>query len=128
MYSIDIDGRGHRARWSGSPEDGSPQRTVRITDADLRELERQLASSRFFERDERGMLPLKTECTSDGTTTTCSIGARISVCSDTSHAIITVTRGRRENTVDYDFCDDNPDLVDLSRLIERIARTRAAEP
>jgi hypothetical protein len=122
-YTIVIDGTRRIARWtSGEGSDGS--RAVRVSAEDLRELDRQIASSQFFDRDEHGNLPIKPACTNDGTTTTCSLSGSIAICSDTSHAIVTVARGIRSHTIDYDFCSDNPDIIDLTRLIERLARAR----
>jgi hypothetical protein len=127
-YSLEIDAARRLARWAGRADDGSPQRVVRITDDDVRVLEQEIAASRFFERDERGALPVVPECTSDGTTTTCTLAASVAICGDTPHAIITITRGTRAHTVDYDFCSDNPEMVGLARLIERIGRSPVESP
>jgi hypothetical protein len=125
-YTIEIDAPRRIARWTSVEEPDAP-RVVRVNGADLVELDRLIVSSRFFDRDERGNLPPESVCTNDGTTTTCSIGGSISICSDTSHAILTVSRGIRSHTVDYDFCNDNPDLVELMQLVERAARVRSTE-
>jgi hypothetical protein len=124
-YTIEIDGTRRVARWSSTDDmDSSSRRSVRVGAEDLRALDRLIASSQFFDRDERGNMPVKPECTNDGTTTTCSLHTKLSFCSDTSHAIIAVSRGIRSHTVDYDFCNDNPEMIALTRFIERLARVR----
>jgi hypothetical protein len=125
-YTIEIDGTRRIARWTSTEDAGAPSRAVRVTPQDIRALDRQIVTSQFFDRDEHGNMPIAPTCTSDGTTTTCSIAGRISICSDTSHAIVTISRGIRSHTVDYDFCSDNPEIVGLTRLIERLARVRLA--
>jgi hypothetical protein len=122
-YTVEIDATRRIARWT-SGEDPAASRVVRVTAEGLRELDDQIRSSQFFDRDEHGDLPLAPACTSDGTTTTCTIAGSISMCSDTSHAIVTVARGIRSHTIDYDFCNDNPQIIDLTSLIERLARVR----
>lgn len=123
-YRVDIDSRRHLARFIGTENVGiEGERRVRVGDADLAALERKIREARFFERSKDGSLPIEQTCTSDGTTTTCTIGARISICTDTSHAIITVRRGAQANTVD-DACKEDADLVDLADLIDRIAHAR----
>jgi hypothetical protein len=121
VYRVDIDGRQHLARFIGT-ENVSTEgaRVTRVSDADIVALDRKIAEVRFFERSRNGMLPVEQTCTSDGTTTTCTIGAKFSICSDTSHAIITVRRGAQQNRVD-DACRQDADLVDLATMIDRIA-------
>jgi hypothetical protein len=121
-YRVDIDSRKRVARFIGSSNVAvEGERLVRVSRDDLAALERKVAEVRFFERSPNGSLPIEQTCTSDGTTTTCTIGTRISICSDTSHAIITVRRGSQSNTVD-DSCQDDADLVDLATLIDQVAR------
>jgi hypothetical protein len=122
-YTIEIDGTHRVARWTSSDDSGST-RAVRLATDDISALDHQIVASQFFDRDEHGNLPIQPTCTNDGTTTTCSLAGSISICSDTSHAIVTVSRGIRSHTVDYDFCNDNPEIVALTRLIERLARAR----
>ncbi len=123
-HTIEIDGTRRVARVSSPDDADSSARVVRIRAEDMRVLDRQIVASQFFDRDEHGNLPIKPTCTNDGTTTTCSLGASISICSDTSHAILTVSRGIRSHTIDYDFCNDNPEIIGLTRLVERLARVR----
>lgn len=123
-FAIEIDGTRRVARVSSAEDADSSARVVRIGAQDMRALDRAIVASRFFDRDERGNLPIEPACTHDGSTTTCSLGATISICSDTSHAILAVSRGIRSHTIDYDFCNDNPELVELTRLVEQIARVK----
>lgn len=123
-HTIEIDGPRRLARVSSHDDVDGSARVVRIGAKGMRTLDRAIAASQFFDRDEHGNLPLKPVCTNDGTTTTCSLGASISICSDTSHAILTVSRGIRSHTIDYDFCNDNPEIIGLTRLVERLARVQ----
>jgi hypothetical protein len=124
-YTIEIDGTHRVARWTSNDDSGSA-RAVRVSRDDISALDRQIVASQFFDRDERGNLPVQPTCTHDGTTTTCSIASTIAICSEGSHVIVTVSRGIRSHTVDYDFCNDNPEILELTHLIERLARTRVA--
>lgn len=122
-YTIEIDGRQRIARWSGRSDVAvTGDRIVRVPDADLAALSRTIDRVRFFDRDERGNLPVEPVCTTDGSTTTCTIGASISICSNTTHDIITVTRGTRTHTIDHAGCGDATELDDLIDLVERLAR------
>jgi hypothetical protein len=123
-YRVDIDSRQHVARFIGSENVAvEGERLVRVGDAALAALERKIEEVRFFDRDENGSLPVEQTCSSDGTTTTCTIGAKIMICTDSSHAIMTIRRGSKVHTVD-DACKEDPDLVDLAALIDRISRAR----
>jgi hypothetical protein len=94
-----------------------------IPAGDLRQLARAVEAAHFFDLDETGR-PASPECTRepDGTMTCSSF---VSFCSDTSHAVITVTRAGEAHTVDDAHCnDDNPRLLELEQLIDRVAGTR----
>lgn len=124
-YQVTIDGSG-RVEWIGHANvQAMGRRTGKVSRANLDELVRRLEVARFFERDEYGELPLKPECQTVGATTTCAFGASVSICSDTSRAIVTVVHGTRRNRVDNDHCNDRPELEGLERFIDRIANTEA---
>lgn len=124
VYTVEIDRRQRVARWSGRSDVAViGEQTVKVSDTDLAELSRTIDRIRFFDRDERGNLPVEPVCTTDGSTTTCTIGTSIAVCSHSTHAIITVSRGSRTHTVDHDHCNDDSDLVELIDLIDRLARS-----
>lgn len=123
-YTVEIDRRQRVARWSGRSDVAVVgEQAVKVSEADLSELSRTIDRIRFFDRDERGNLPVEPVCTSDGSTTTCTIGTSIAVCSHSTHAIVTVSRGARTHTVDHDYCNDNSELGELIELIDRIARS-----
>lgn len=124
-YIIVIHGDG-RVDWFGKDHVlAVGSRRGRVTDREVSELERELAAVRFFERDEHGHLPVKSECTTLNGTTTCSMGGSFSFCTDTSHTIISVTRKYRTHTIDNANCSDTHELGELEDLIERIANVRA---
>ncbi len=124
-YQVAIDGSG-RVDWIGHGNVlAMGRRTGKVSRANLDELVRRLEVARFFERDEYGELPLKPECQTVGSTTTCAFAASVSICSDTSHAIITAVQGTRRNHVDNDHCNDRPELEGLEQFIDRITNSEA---
>ena len=95
---------------------------ARIAEPELRRLARGVDAARFFDRDESGKLPVD-PCVRTGNTVTCS--ARSSFCTDTSHTVITITRGAEVHRVDDAHCgDSDPKLVELEELIDRVARVQ----
>ncbi len=91
----------------------------------LADLDRALADVRFFARDQRGELEQpKLQCVKTTTTTTCSMQTQISICSDTSRAIITVKRDGATHAVHNNHCAPSP-LDALEILIDDVAGTRA---
>ena len=124
-YEVAIRSNGD-VEWNGvSHVKAIGQRRGHASRADLAHLERMVDASRFFDLDDYGQLPVKTECVTTGTTTTCSIGAGFSICSDTSHTIITVRRGNETHTVNDAHCaDDSTKLDELEHLVDTIANTR----
>ena len=124
-YSVVIDGNG-RVEWIGHQNVmATGRREGTVSRADLEELSRHIDRARFFERDEYGELPQKAECQTIGGTTTCAFGTSVSICSDTSHAIISVLRGVRRHQIDNDHCNDRPELDALEEYIDQIANTGA---
>ncbi len=124
-YSVVIDGSG-RVEWIGHTNVmAMGRRTGTVSRFEVDELSRRLDVARFFDRDAYGELRQKPECQTVGSTTTCSFGTSVSICSDTSHAIITAVRGMRWHTIDNDHCNDRPELDALEQYIDRIANTEA---
>lgn len=122
-YTVVISGDG-RVDWLGRANVlAQGRRQGRVTAAELAELSRRLDRARFFERNEYGDLPQKPACNTVGTTTTCSFGTSVSICSDTSHAILTVHRDKRTHTIENDHCSDRPELDAIEDCIDRIADT-----
>lgn len=120
VYTVEIAGNG-RITWNGRANVAAPgERTARASERELAALDRVIDRVQFFERNEDGRLPIKPQCTTDGTTTTCSMGATFAICSDTSHTIITVARGRQRHTVEDDNCSENEGIARLERAIQSI--------
>jgi hypothetical protein len=94
-----------------------------VPPSDLRQLAHAANAARFFELDESGRFP-SPDCTRepDGTMACSSF---VAFCTDSSHAIITITRGGEAHTVDDAHCNnDNPRLLELEQLIDKVAGTR----
>jgi hypothetical protein len=124
-YTVTLSGNG-RVDWVGHGNVAAlGRRQGRVSHRELEELSRRLDRVRFFERNEYGELPAKPECTTVGNTTSCAFSASVSICTDTSHSIITVNRGRRLHTIDNDHCSDRSDLDAVEDFIDRIANTQA---
>jgi hypothetical protein len=123
-FAVEIDGSG-RVQWPADPQATAKGRTAKVTRSEVQELSRRLDSSRFFERNEFGELPQKPDCQKVGSTTTCSFGASISICSHTTHTIITATRGGHTHRIDNDHCNESPELDDLEAYIDQIVGTEA---
>jgi hypothetical protein len=113
-----------RADYHGDSYVATPgDRHARFAPARWSAIERALGRARFFERDESGHLPTVAGCEPRDRTTTCSF-AVIAICSDTSHAIITVTRGATVHRIDDDHCTDDALLGELEDLILDLSGAR----
>jgi len=125
VYKVAIDGDG-RVRWRGVDHVVAVgERRATVPPKRVTEIQRVLEAVQFWKRDERGeLVNPQPECVRTGNSTTCSLSRSITICSDTSAAIITVRRGNARHTVSNDHCDDSP-LVELEGLIDDIARTSA---
>jgi len=98
-------------------------RSSQVTHHDLAELDRAITRAHFFELDDNGHVPREPACVRTGNSTSCSFSS-FTLCSDTSHAIITVRRGQRVHKVDDSHCSDTPAaLIELEDAIDRIAGT-----
>ena len=122
-YTLLIDGWG-RVEWTGHSHVAAVgKRYGKVTRRELDELSRRLDRARFFERDQFGGFPETFECVKTGTATSCSFGTSVTICSDTSHTIFTVTRDGESHKIDNDHCKDTPELDALEAYIDKIART-----
>jgi hypothetical protein len=93
--------------------------------AELERLSRAIDKAHFFELDDSGRVPTKPSCIRTGNTLSCSMSS-FTMCSDTPHAIITVTRGSQSHMVDDAHCsDEDTPLIELETLIDEIAKTDA---
>lgn len=125
VYRVTIR-RDGRVEWHGEQGVAAVgERHGNVSPERLADLDRALAEVRFFERDGRGELEQSAvQCVKTGTTTTCSMHSRISICSDTARAIITVKRDGATHAVHNSHCDPSP-LDALELLIDDVAGTRA---
>jgi hypothetical protein len=124
-YTLIIGGSG-AVEWNGTSNVAAPgHRSGRVQKRDLEELSRRLDRARFFERDQFGELPKEPECTRTGNSTSCSFSTSVSICSDTSHTIITVVRDGEAHKIDNDHCNETPELDELEEYIDRVAHTSA---
>jgi hypothetical protein len=122
-YSVTISGDG-RVDWIGHANVAAiGRRHGRVMRSELEQLARYLDEARFFDRNEYGELPQKPECTTVAGTTSCTFSAAVSICTDTSHAVITASRGLRTHTIDNDHCSERPELEALEDYVDRIANT-----
>ena len=118
MYQVTIWADGH-VDWYGQEHVGRIGAAKGAIDrGGFEQLAVALAASRFFERDDRGRIPVEEHCEPH---TYCFTGDVI--CSDTSATIITVTRGTTKKTVTDEHCTDDADLVALEKLIDTVAKT-----
>ena len=88
----------------------------------LEQLARSIDLAGFFALDENGHAPAKNACVASNGSMSCTFSS-IVVCSDTSHAVITVRRGSEVHTVDDAHCAHEYLLVELEGLIDRAAGT-----
>jgi hypothetical protein len=110
-YTVTIHGDG-LVTWNGIANvEATGQRTGHVTRKQLGELDRTLAAIRFFDLDNQGNLPSPRTF-------------KFSMCTDTSHAIVTVKRGAKLHRVDDPQCGDELPVEQLELLIDRLANTR----
>ena len=117
VYTVEI--RGDGAVLVKNEDTVTRRHTTR---SKVRQLARAIESAHFFELDDQGHPPAQAQCVTSGNTTTCSIRS-FTLCTDTSHAIITVKRGDRTHTVDDAHCSDDRWLTSLETMIDAIAGT-----
>jgi hypothetical protein len=97
------------------------ERHTRVAASRVVELSRALDRVRFFELDDSGHLPNKPTCVRTGNSVSCSLSS-VTICSDTSHAVISARRGAQHATVDDAHCSDTlPGLRVLEGMIDELA-------
>jgi len=110
-YKVTIRGDGV-VTWNGIANvAASGERTGRVTRKQLGELDRTLAAIRFFDLDDQGNLPSPRTF-------------KFSMCTDTSHAIVTAKRGAKQHRVDDPQCGGELVVEQLELVIDRLANTR----
>lgn len=127
-YTVTVYANG-AVRWAGEANVHSMgMRTGRASRGQVQLLERKLEAIDFFAYDENGMKKSKPECvtTTNGTVTTMTCNTMISICTDTSHAIITYVHGRKQHRVEIAHCDRvrEAPLIELGQMIDEVAGTR----
>lgn len=98
-------------------------RTRKLSHAQMLDLQRSVDHVGFFELDQFGHRRRDQVCKTVGTTTTCQFSS-FTVCSDTSHTILKVTRPRRHLThqIDDAHCTDDGAVAPLEQMIEEVAQ------
>lgn len=115
VYKVEIRGNGDvKIMAAGSVTQKHVARSA------VERLARKIETTHFFDLDDQGHPPAQAQCVTNGTTTTCSIHS-FTLCTDTSHAIITVKRGAQTHTVDDAHCSDDHWLTDLEDAIDVLA-------
>jgi hypothetical protein len=102
------------------------ERSRKLTRGQMVVLARAVDHVHFFELDDQGHEPVDQGCRTigtpqGGTTTTCSFKS-FSLCSDTSHTIVTVSRPRQggTHTIDDAHCAEDGGAADLERRVEEL--------
>jgi uncharacterized protein DUF6438 len=99
------------------------ERTRRLARAEMLVLQRTVDHVHFFELDNFGHERADQGCTTVGNNTTCKFSS-FTVCSDTSHTVLKVTRPRRKVThqIDDAHCSDDGAAAPLEQRIEDLAQ------
>ena len=115
--SVDHDGTVHYLGRANVAVKGP--RTRRVTRAQMQELALLVEHEHFFELDHSGHVASDNNCRSIGGSTTCTFQS-FTVCSDTSHTLLTVSRPRRggEHTIDDAHCNDDGAAEQLEQRVE----------
>lgn len=128
-YTVTVYANG-AVRWVGEANVASMgMRTGRVARAQILQLERKLEAIGFLEYDRFASKAPAQQCTKIRTGTSISVKCDFSdvvICSDTSHAIVTFTHGRKVHRVDNAHCDvaKSASLIELEKMIDDVAGTR----
>ncbi len=97
------------------------QQQRHLTRHQMRELEKAVESTHFFTLDDQGNEPPDQSCHKPGGGT-CSFS--FSVCTDTPHTVLTVSRPERggSHTIDDAHCTDSSAAEPLERAIDALVR------
>jgi hypothetical protein len=100
-------------------------RTAHVDPAKIQALREAFATARFMELDDSGHLPRGPMCHKlpDGSQQ-CEVQS-VTVCTDTSHAVLTVTLGGTSHKTDDAHCGGEDVLVKLEELVDTTAGTAA---
>lgn len=121
VYAVTIYGDG-RVAWNGIDNVAVVGRKqMRVERRDLERLSRLIDAAQFFERSSTGELQTGPVCTTVNGTVTCSYSAHI--CTDTSHAKLTVTKNGRTHTVDNDHCDEKPGIDEIEAEVDALVQS-----
>jgi hypothetical protein len=120
VYAVTVHGDG-RVAWSGIANVAvtGPKQT-RVERRDIERLARLVDSAQFFDRNANGELQTGPVCTTVNGMTTCSYSAHI--CTDTSHAKLTITKNGRTHTVDNDHCEDKPGIDEIEDQVDALVQ------
>lgn len=121
VYELHIypDGRVHWYGRDNVAERG--ERTKRLARPRMQQLKRAVDHAQFFSLSGDAHEPAQPSCTrTPGGGMSCSF-TTFSVCTDTSHSIITVRTRAREKRVDDAHCDDDSAIGELEHQLESIA-------
>jgi hypothetical protein len=123
IYKVTIHGNG-KVDWEGVENVAAIGRMDGKSVVPRRELERlarQIDDAKFFERNESGELATGPVCTTNGNTTTCT--SSIHICTDTTHARITVSRNGRTHVIENDHCDEKPGIDEIEEMVDQLGGT-----
>jgi hypothetical protein len=123
VYTVSIDGDG-RVRWNGEQNVlAIGKRRTTVPQRRITEIMQELEGARFDTLDAHGQAPDPGPvCEQDQVSITCSLSRTITICSDTTVAIITVRRGKTTHEVSNDHCARSR-LDRLEALIDDVAHT-----
>jgi hypothetical protein len=120
-YQVVVSGNGI-VQWHGESNVAIVgNRTSRIARARFAQIDAMIDRIGFFDYDEYGEKPHPMACTQQGNSTTCSWQS-FTLCSDTSHVVITVRRKGVKHRVDDARCGESQ-IDDLGKLIDKLANT-----
>ena len=120
VYVVTVHGDG-RIVWNGIDNvavTGPMQ--ARVDRATVERLSRLIDRARFFERDASGELQSGPVCSTINGMTTCSFATHI--CTDTSHAKLTISKNGRRHTVDNDHCDEKPGIDEIEDAVDALVQ------
>jgi len=120
-YEVSISGNGIVA-WHGEANVAAVgDRGGRVSRARVDALIAKIDEIKFFDYDEYGQKVDPPVCTTTGNATTCSLRS-FTICSDTSHVVITVRLRGVEHRVDDPRCGESK-IDELGKLIDHFANT-----
>jgi hypothetical protein len=108
---------GGTVEWEGKAHvTASGARRGSLTQHEIDQLDVAIEAVRFWERDKGGELPPKCDPNH------ICLGS-ITTCSDTSHAIVVITRGDKTRMIDDAHCNRPSDMSRFEDLVDQLAHT-----